>query len=245
MSSAGKSASRTSASFQPKSHDVERPLARKTSSGRIQRRHRLGKNAKWMWRPRMRGTAARSRGSIASFTPSKVTKVRFAAVDSAAVTACGSFSRFTLSTPTRSRRRRPAAGALRALTTRQPRPRRAPAIAVMTAPPPTVRTSVGVLISSPGLGSRSRLAKMRSSKASPIVTSSVTGTARSHYRERCAASRNPSNSGRNSPVRKKFSGCHCTPRQNGAPGSSTASMTPSGAVAATLNPGARRFTAWW
>src|SRR5207249_933678 len=58
-----------------------------------------------------------------------------------------------------------------------------------------------------------------------------------------AASRNPSNSGRNSPVRQKFSGCHSTPRQNRAAGSSIASMTPSGAVAATRNPGATALTA--
>src|SRR5258708_26632455 len=58
-----------------------------------------------------------------------------------------------------------------------------------------------------------------------------------------AASRKPSNSGRNSPVRKKFSGCHWTPRQKRASGSSIASMTPSGAVADTLNPGATFFTA--
>src|SRR5262249_10182472 len=58
-----------------------------------------------------------------------------------------------------------------------------------------------------------------------------------------AASRNPSNSGLNSPVRKKFSGCHCTPRQNRPLGSSIASMMPSGAVADTGNPEATRFTA--
>ena len=48
-----------------------------------------------------------------------------------------------------------------------------------------------------------------------------------------ASSRNPSNSARNSPVRQKFSGCHWTPRQKRAAGSSIASMTPSGAVADT------------
>ena len=48
-----------------------------------------------------------------------------------------------------------------------------------------------------------------------------------------AASRKPSNGGRNSPVRQKFSGCHWTPRQKRADGSSIASMTPSGAVADT------------
>ncbi len=58
-----------------------------------------------------------------------------------------------------------------------------------------------------------------------------------------AASRNPSNSGLNSPVRQKFSGCHCTPRQKRAAGSSIASTTPSGAVADTLNPAATCFTA--
>ena len=52
-----------------------------------------------------------------------------------------------------------------------------------------------------------------------------------------AASRNPSNNGRNSPVRQKFSGCHWTPRQKRAEGSSIASMTPSGAVAVTRNAG--------
>ena len=48
-----------------------------------------------------------------------------------------------------------------------------------------------------------------------------------------AASMKPSKSGRNSPVRQKFSGCHWTPRQNRAAGSSMASITPSGAVALT------------
>src|SRR5215813_12547888 len=57
-----------------------------------------------------------------------------------------------------------------------------------------------------------------------------------------AASRNDSNSGRNSPVLKKFSGCHWTPRQKRALGSSIASMTPSGAVAETMKPGATVFT---
>ena len=37
-------------------------------------------------------------------------------------------------------------------------------------------------------------------------------------------------------MRQKFSGCHCTPRQKRAAGSSIASMTPSGAVADTLKP---------
>src|SRR5262245_5555122 len=63
-------------------------------------------------------------------------------------------------------------------------------------------------------------------------------------RPRSAASRNPWNSSRNSPVRQKFSGCHCTPTQNVAPGRSIASMTPSGAVADTTNPGASAFTDW-
>src|SRR5262245_6671618 len=58
------------------------------------------------------------------------------------------------------------------------------------------------------------------------------------------ASRNPSNSGRNSPVRQKFSGCHWTPRQKRADGSSIASITPSGAVAETRNRSASFFTAW-
>ena len=47
-----------------------------------------------------------------------------------------------------------------------------------------------------------------------------------------------SKSALNSPVRQKFSGCHCTPRQNGRSGRSMASITPSGAVALTTNPGA-------
>ena len=57
----------------------------------------------------------------------------------------------------------------------------------------------------------------------------------------CAASMKPSKSGRNSPVRKKFSGCHWTPRQKRAAGSSIASA-PSGAVADTLTM-ATSFTA--
>src|SRR5712664_2781767 len=57
------------------------------------------------------------------------------------------------------------------------------------------------------------------------------------------ASTKASKSGRNSPVRQKFSGCHWTPRQNRAAGSSIASMTPSGAVADTLNPRATSLTA--
>jgi hypothetical protein len=44
-------------------------------------------------------------------------------------------------------------------------------------------------------------------------------------------------------VRQKFSGCHCTPRQKRAAGSSIASITPSGAVADTVKPGATSFTA--
>jgi 23S rRNA (uracil1939-C5)-methyltransferase len=48
---------------------------------------------------------------------------------------------------------------------------------------------------------------------------------------------------RNSPVRQKFSGCHCTPMQNGTPGSSIASTTPSGAVAETRKPGATCLSA--
>jgi hypothetical protein len=47
---------------------------------------------------------------------------------------------------------------------------------------------------------------------------------------------NPSKRGRNSPVRQKFSGCHWTATQNGSPGRSMASMTPSGAVALTMKP---------
>ena len=63
-------------------------------------------------------------------------------------------------------------------------------------------------------------------------------------RPRSAASRNPWKSSRNSPVRQKFSGCHCTPTQNVALGRSIASITPSGAVADTTNPGASVFTDW-
>jgi 23S rRNA (uracil1939-C5)-methyltransferase len=57
---------------------------------------------------------------------------------------------------------------------------------------------------------------------------------RSSPRHRFAALMNPSNSPRNSPVRQKFSGCHCTPRQKRFDGSSIASTTPSGAVAVTI-----------
>ena len=57
------------------------------------------------------------------------------------------------------------------------------------------------------------------------------------------ASMKPSNSGRNSPVRQKFSGCHCTPRQKRREGASSASMTPSGAVAATTSPSPTTLTA--
>ena len=53
--------------------------------------------------------------------------------------------------------------------------------------------------------------------------------------------RGRSNSVANSPVRQKFSGCHCTPTQKSASGFSIASMTPSGAVAETTNPGAAVF----
>ena len=54
-------------------------------------------------------------------------------------------------------------------------------------------------------------------------------------RRASAAATRPSNSARNSPVRQKFSGCHCTPRQKGRSGRSIASMTPSGAVALAVN----------
>ena len=53
-----------------------------------------------------------------------------------------------------------------------------------------------------------------------------------------AAFTNPSKRDRNSPVRQKFSGCHCTATQKPAPGRSIASMTPSGAVAVTSKPSA-------
>ena len=50
--------------------------------------------------------------------------------------------------------------------------------------------------------------------------------------------------GRNSPVRQKFSGCHCTPMQKRAPGRSIASMIPSGAMAQMSKPGAVCLIAW-
>ena len=59
------------------------------------------------------------------------------------------------------------------------------------------------------------------------------------------AATNPSNSGRNSPVRQKFSGCHCTPRQKRAAVRSIASMTPSGAVGGHLEPVGQALHAWW
>ena len=51
----------------------------------------------------------------------------------------------------------------------------------------------------------------------------------------------PSNSGRNSPVRQKFSGCHCTATRKTSPACSMASMTPSGAVPVTSHPGATSY----
>ncbi len=54
----------------------------------------------------------------------------------------------------------------------------------------------------------------------------------------------PSNSSRNSPVRQKFSGCHCTATQKAASGFSMASMTPSGEVAVTSKPLATSLTDW-
>ena len=55
------------------------------------------------------------------------------------------------------------------------------------------------------------------------------------------ASTNRSNSPPNVPVCQKFSGCHCTPTQNAAPGRSIASTTPSGDTADDTN--ARRHPA--
>ncbi len=52
-------------------------------------------------------------------------------------------------------------------------------------------------------------------------------------------------SGANSPVRQKFSGCHCTPTQNSASGFSMASTTPSGAMAEETRPWPTRATDWW
>ena len=54
----------------------------------------------------------------------------------------------------------------------------------------------------------------------------------------------PSNSSRNSPVRQKFSGCHCTATQKAASGFSIASTTPSGEVAVMSKPLATSFTDW-
>jgi hypothetical protein len=51
-----------------------------------------------------------------------------------------------------------------------------------------------------------------------------------------AADTKASNSERNSPVFQKFSGCHCTPTQNGEASDSMASITPSLAVALTTRP---------
>jgi len=60
-----------------------------------------------------------------------------------------------------------------------------------------------------------------------------------------AARTNASNNPSNSPVRQKFSGCHCTPTQNCDSGRSIASITPSVDTADTTNDGATRSTAWW
>ena len=57
-----------------------------------------------------------------------------------------------------------------------------------------------------------------------------------------AALTNVSKSGANSPVRQKFSGCHCTPTQNPASCFSIASTTPSGAVAEATRPDPTRPT---
>ena len=68
---------------------------------------------------------------------------------------------------------------------------------------------------------------------------------RDGYRLRSlAACTSPSNSSRNSPVRQKFSGCHCTATQNGPSSFSIASMTPSGEVAVTSKPWATSLTDW-
>ena len=71
-----------------------------------------------------------------------------------------------------------AARGLSALSTDVRRPRRAAATAVMTAPPPTVRSNDAVLISSPGLGRWGRPKNTRSSKDSPTTTRSNRGTRR-------------------------------------------------------------------
>jgi hypothetical protein len=57
------------------------------------------------------------------------------------------------------------------------------------------------------------------------------------YERLVAASRKPSNSGRNSPVRQKFSGCHWTPRQKRAAGSS---IVPDDAAVPSRTPGNRQ-----
>jgi len=63
-------------------------------------------------------------------------------------------------------------------------------------------------------------------------------------RRAVAAVMNASNSGANSPVRQKFSGCHCTPTQNAEAGRSMASTMPSEETAVTTNSGATRPTDW-
>ena len=76
-----------------------------------------------------------------------------------------------------------------------------------------------------------------SRRTSSALHSELQGLFTPHF-VRVAAVTNPSKSSLNSPVRQKFSGCHCTPMQNWAAGRSMASMMPSGAVAETTKPGA-------
>ena len=73
--------------------------------------------------------------------------------------------------------------------------------------------------------------------SSPVSPSSPLPRAASRS---LAAPTNASNSGRNSPVRQKFSGCHCTPTQKRASGDSMPSITPSGAVAVATSPSPSR-----
>ena len=96
--------------------------------------------------------------------------------------------------------------------------------------------------STPATGSATFAASTSSRAPATSRPSSPSSADARHAR---AASTKPSNSGRNSPVRQKFSGCHCTPRQKRAVGRSTASMTPSGAVATTSRPSPTCRTAWW
>ena len=126
-------------------------------------------------------------------------------------------------------RRLPRSGApprLRVVRRRDVRARR---------PPPARRRATGWSTSRRSTCSRTRRTwrRWRCSHGSDGATAS------SYAARLCGlhASMNPSNSGRNSPVRQKFSGCHWTPRQKVERVHSIASTTPSGAVAVTSKPG--------